>query len=30
VDSSQWADKSKPLSKHFEEAFARIRGVRFK
>jgi hypothetical protein len=30
VDTSRWADKTKPLSKHIEEAFARIRGVRFK
>jgi hypothetical protein len=30
VDSARWSDKSKPLSQHIEEAFARIRGVRFK
>jgi hypothetical protein len=30
VDSSRWTDKSKHLSEHIQEAFARIRGARFK
>jgi hypothetical protein len=30
ADSSRWQDKSKPLCEHIEEAFARIRGTRFK
>jgi hypothetical protein len=30
VETSRWADKSKPLSQHIEEAFVSIRGARFK